>query len=191
MDDDDKAKLAKQGMRAADLVQPGRVEERVKESVADAASSVALRGLAAVGRLTSNDRSPARSRAVAVVDLAPSFAAFDADDAASFEQRLRRAVAVKAKRNVQSRRMDLADLRSSFPEASRELALLLFNCVDLLEDLSTDAEGEPASPAELERKEKLLTRIAELLAPRSGEALLSFVAHVVEISRRYRAPKDE
>jgi hypothetical protein len=158
----------------------------VKGSVASAAGNAALKGLAAIGRLRSDERSPARARAVAAVDLDPSFAAFDADDAASFEARVRKAAARKAEAEQPERRMDLAELRRSFPEPARELALLVFNCVDLLEDLSDDAEGNPASAAELERKERLLLRIAELIAPRSAEALSSFVEHVVNISRQYR-----
>jgi len=186
MDDDEKADLARQGMKAADLVEPGKIAEKVKGSVANAAGNAALRGLAAIGRLRGPERSPARARAVTAVDFDRALAAFDADDAASFEQRVRQAAARKAEQQDEARRMDLAELRRSFPEPSRELALLVFNCIDLLEDLSDDAEGNPPSPVELERKEKLLTRIAELLAPRAGEALLSFVEHVVEISRSSR-----
>ncbi|MBW2527414.1 MAG: hypothetical protein JRI23_24745 [Deltaproteobacteria bacterium] len=186
MDDDTKAALAKQGMRAAELVEPGKIGEKVKDSVADAAGNAALRGLAAIGRLTGKDRSPPRARAAAAVDLNRALDAFDADDAADFEQRVRKAAALKAQEEDESRKMDLDVLRRSFPDASRELALLIFNCADLLEDLSTDAEGQPPSDAELVRKEKLLERVAELLAPRSGEALLSFVHHVVRLSQRYR-----
>jgi hypothetical protein len=203
MDDDEKAELARQGLRAAELVQPGKLTEKVKESVADAAGNAALRGLAAVARFTGQERSPARSRAVAAVDLDHTLDVVDADDEAVFERRLKDAAARKERdlseqrelreqrENEQAaqeaRRLDLAELRRSFPEQSRELALLVFNCVDLLEDLSEDAEGSPpADPAELERKEKLLTRIAALLAPRAGDALESFVAHVVQTSQQYR-----
>ena len=187
MDEDVKADLAREGMRATELVEPGAIKERVKDSVADAVGNAALRGLAAMGRLGGKDRSPARTRAFAAVDLAPSFEDFDADDAATFDGRVRKAAAQRAAREDEERRTELAALRRSFPEASQELALLLFNCVDLLEDLSEDAEGLPPTPAELERKERLLSRIAELLAPRASEALLSFVEQVVEISRRHRS----
>lgn len=185
MDDDEKADLARQGMKAAELAEPGAIKERVKDSVTSAAGDAALRGLAAIGRLSGKDRSPARTRAFAAVDLAPSFADFDADDAATFERRVRKAAAHQARAQEEGR-MELAALRRSFPGPSRELAQLVFNCVDLLEDLSEDAEGVPATEGELERKERLLSRIAELLAPRASEALLSFVQHVVEISRRHR-----
>ncbi|GMV12566.1 MAG: hypothetical protein HS104_41755 [Polyangiaceae bacterium] len=187
MDDDEKAELARRGMRAAELVEPGKIAEKVRGSVREAAGNAALEGLAALGRLGGNERSPARARAVAAVDFERAFAAFDADDAAAFEARVRKAAARSAAADEQARQMELAELRRSFPEASRELALLVFNCVDLLEDLSEDAEGRPPPAAELERKERLLQRIAELLAPRAGEALVSFVDHVVEISRRQRS----
>lgn len=183
-DEDEKAELARQGMRAAELIEPGKLGEAVKESVAEGAGTMALRTVAALGRLRGKARSPARARAAAAVDI--SFRDFDAHDAASFEQRVRQAAAQKAEEEDESRRMDLSVLRRSFPEESRELALLIFNCVDLLEDLSDDAEGDPPSLAELEKKEQLLRRIAALLAPRSAEALTSFVEHVVKISRVYR-----
>ncbi|MFP6683281.1 MAG: hypothetical protein VB934_01150 [Polyangiaceae bacterium] len=193
MNDQEKAKFARQAMEAAALLNPGKITERVKDSVAGAAGSAALRGLAAIGRLTGRDteRSPARQRAAEEVDVNRVFAAIDASETAEFEQQLRVAVARKAQedqaRQEDTRRLDLAELRGSFPESARELALLLFNCVDLLEELSGDAEGRPASAAELERKEQLLMRIAQLLAPTASEAILSFVGHVVQTSRRYRS----
>ena len=183
-DDKKKAELARQGMRAAELIEPGKIANSVKESVADGASSLALRGIAAVGRLRGGDRSPARARAAAAVDI--NFRDFDAAEAADFEARVRKAAAGKAEADNDERRMDLAVLRRSFPEESRELALLIFNCVDLLEELSQDAEGEPPSAEELKNKEQLLRRIAELLAPRAGDALTSFVDHVTKISHVYR-----
>lgn len=185
MDDETKAKLARQGVKAAELLEPGKIAEGVRDAVSDAAGGVALRGIAAIGRLTGKERSPARSRAVHAVDLGDALAEWDRADAADFEARLHEAAAAKARRD-ESRRMELAALRRSFPAESRELALLIFNCVDLLEDLSEDAEGQPPSAAELERKERLLTRVAELLSPRAGPALESFVGHVVAISRRAR-----
>jgi len=174
-------------MKAVELAEPGKLTGSIKGSVASAAGNAALKGLAAIGRLRGEERSPARARAAAAVDLDRTFASFDADDAASFEARVRKAAARKADDERAEQRMDLAELRRSFPEPARELALLIFNCVDLLEDLSEDAEGNPAGAAELERKERLLLRIAELIAPRADEALSSFVAHVVEVSRKYRA----
>ncbi len=171
-------------MRAADLIEPGKIAKSVKESVAGGASSLALHGIAAVGRLRGGKRSPARARAAAAVDI--NFRDFDAAEAADFERRVRKAAARKAEADDDERRMDLAVLRRSFPEESRELALLIFNCVDLLEELSQDAEGQPPSAEELKAKEQLLRRIAELLAPRAGDALTSFVDHVAKISRVYR-----
>jgi len=191
MADDDEETLARQGLKAAELLEPGAIRERVKESVAESAGEAALKGIAAFGRLTgrSPKRSPARQRAVAEVDIGPDLDAFVRDDLARFEQRVKQAAANKARETKprdDDRRLDLAELRRSFPPESRELALLLFNCVDLLEELSADAEGSPPTARELERKEQLLERIGELLAPRASEALASFVAHVVETSRAYR-----
>lgn len=183
-DEDEKAALARQGMRAAELIEPGKIAEAVKESVAEGAGDIALRTVAALGRWRGPERSPARARAAAAVNI--SFRDFDADDAASFEARVRQAAEDKADDDDEARRMDLSVLRRSFPDESRELALLIFNCVDLLEELSHDAEGAPPSEAELEKKEQLLRRIAGLLSPRAGEALVSFVDHVAKISRVYR-----
>jgi len=100
-------------------------------------------------------------------------------------------LALKAEKDAAARsrliKAHLANLRRTFPEPARELALLVFNCMDLLEELSNDEVGRrPASAAELERKEQLLLRLSELLAPNAEEALSSFVEHVVAISRQYR-----
>ena len=48
------------------------------------------------------------------------------------------------------------------------------------------AGGEPAPAPDLERKEQILLRLAELLAPRADEALRSFAEHVVSVSRARR-----
>jgi hypothetical protein len=189
MNDEEKAALARQGLEAAELLEPGKIKDRMKDSVSDAASGVALRGLAALGRLAgrNEERSPARQQAATDVDVNRTFAALDAQELSAFETRLREAAATKRGAD-ETRRLNLAELRRSFPEPSRELALLLFNCIDLLEELSGDAEGNPpASAEEFERKEKLLSRIAQLLAPKADEALLSFVSHVVSTSKRYRS----
>ena len=184
MDDHDKARLAKQGIAAAELVEPGKIRERIGDTVSDAAEGAALRGLAAIGRLTGK-RSPARAKAASEVDVNRALDALDAASTDGFEARLAAACARKERSEAVEER-ELANLRKSFPEPARELALLVFNCVDLLEELSEDAEGQPPSPAELVRKEKLLTRIAELIAPRADEAMLSFVSHVVALSRTHR-----
>lgn len=185
MDDDKKAELARQGLQAAELLEPGAIGAKVKGSVKDAAGEVALAGVAAIGRLTGNRRSPARGRAVDATSLGDALQEWDDADAAEFHQRLQAAAAQKA-REDEAARMNLDVLRRSFPEDSRELALLIFNCVDLLEELSDDAEGEAPPPSELEKKERLLRRFAELLAPNAGAALESFVEHVVAISRSSR-----
>lgn len=186
MDDDEKAELARQGMRAVDLAEPGALGAEIRQRVRGAAADAALGGLARLGRLRGTPRSPGRARAAEAVDLAPSFADFDRDDAASFEQRLHQAAAEKASRDETARETELAAMRRSFPEPARELALLVFNCVDLIEDLADDAEGQPPPAAEHERKERLLRRIAELVAPSAGAQLLAFVDHVIELSRRDR-----
>jgi hypothetical protein len=186
MDDDEKARLAGQGMRAADLLEPGELRGELQGSVKRAAARAALSGLAAVGRLRGPERSPPRARAAAAVDVDVSFRDFDAHDAEAFARRLRHAVEAQAEGGPAPRPLELAALRRSFPPEARELALLIFNCVDLLEDLSEDAEGNPAEALELARKEQLLLRIGSLLAPGAGAALQSFVAHVVELSRRHR-----
>src|SRR5687767_10681703 len=185
MDDDEKADLARRGIRAAELLEPGAIGRKAKGAVADAAGEAALRGLAAIGRIGAAPRSPARQRAVAAVDVEGAFADWDAADAMEFEKRLRAAAARKQEED-EAARMHLAELRRSFPAQARELALLVFNCVDLLEDLSDDAEGEPAPAPALPRKEALLQRLAEMLAPTAADALKSFVDHVVALSRRRR-----
>lgn len=190
MGHDDEESLARQGLRAAELLEPGELKERVEGSVSEAAGKAALKGIAAIGRLTgrSPERSPARARAAAEVDVGRALDAMTADDLAEFERRVREAAARKKVEvpEAHRERLDLAALRRSFPDEARELALLVFNCVDLLEELSGDAEGNPPSGEELAKKEELLTRIAELVAPRAEESLLAFVRHVVETSRRYR-----
>ena len=52
MDEKEKARLAKQGLAAAELLEPGEIKKRMKDSVSEAAGNAALRGLAAIGRLT-------------------------------------------------------------------------------------------------------------------------------------------
>ena len=46
----EKARLARQGMRAAELMEPGKLKQEIREGVAGAVGGVALRGIAAVGR---------------------------------------------------------------------------------------------------------------------------------------------
>ncbi len=196
MGDDDTERLARAGLKAAELLEPGAIRERVTGSIKEAAGEAALEGLAALGRLTgrSPERSPARARAVEEVDVGRALDAFTVDDLVRFEERVKEAAARRPRAPAPTpateaddgRRLTLAELRRSFPPESRELALLVFNCVDLLEELSRDAEGSPPPAEELARKEELLRRIGELLAPRAEEALASFVAHVVDTSRRYR-----
>ena len=58
MDDEQKADLARKGMRAAELLEPGRIKDEAKERVTDAVENAALEGLAKVARWTGQDRSP-------------------------------------------------------------------------------------------------------------------------------------
>ncbi len=193
MNDEEKRALARQGLRAAELLEPGKLKADIKESVSEAVGDAALRGLAAVGRLRGGgevERSPARARAAEAVDIGDALASWDRDDEAEFEARLRRATAQQAQVSANAQQ-HLADLRRSFPEPARNLALLLFNCVDVLEEIADDVGGvPPASPA-LARKEELLLRIAALLEPQAGAALQAFVDHVVQLSRQHRARPPE
>ena len=192
MDDEEKARLARQGLEAAELLEPGKIRERIGESVSEKARGAALSGLAAIGRLTgAEERSPGRARAAEAVHVNRALDELDAQTTESFEVRLKEAAARRAEQD-EAAKMHLANLRRSFPEPARELALLVFNCVDLLDELSDDAEGQPPMPAEeLARKEQLLMRIAKLLAPRADEALMSFVEHVVTVSRSYRRDRED
>ena len=185
MDDDEKADLARKGLKATELLEPGKIGAKVREAVAERASDAALRGIATLGALGGKARSPARQRAAQAVDIGEALADWDAEEGADFDRRLRSA-AIERARAAEAAEQHLAELRRSFPAESRELALLVFNCVDLLEDLSDDAEGEPAPAPDLERKEKVLLRLAELLEPNAGRALLGFVRHVVALSRTHR-----
>ncbi len=188
MDEEDKARLARQALEAADLLKPGEISERVKSSVAEGTRNVALRGMAAIARMTGSEqeRPASRARAADAVDLTQMVEEMDAEETAAFERRLAAAMSRKREQSAAGHQIGLAELRQSFPEPAKQLALLVFNCVDLLEDLSSDVEGAPPPPEELARKERLMTRISELLAPRASEALLSFVEHVVTMSRRHR-----
>lgn len=198
MDDDDKAKLARQGLRAAELMEPGKIAEKVKGSVGDAVGGAALKGIAVVGRLTGKgkpERDAATERELANVDLSATFDDWDEADLDDFDARLRRSRTKRAASAPAAAplhatssavpRPTLSELRRSFPARSRKLALLLFGCVDLLEQV---AEGASDDAAERAKREALLTQIATLLQPSAGEALTSFVSHVVELSREQREP---
>jgi len=108
---------------------------------------------------------------------------------ASFDRRLASAAATRAgaDRRREELRRTLGELRSNFPQESRELAVLVFSCMELIEAWNAYAHGGAApSPAELARKEALLAKVAALLEPRAGEALQSFVTHIVTMSRNAR-----
>ena len=248
-----KAKLAQQGMRAMELTEPGEVKRRVKARVKGAAGSVALHGIAAIGRLAGRRVEEAPPIDAEFADPRHDFDAWDARDGEDFEHELRRKAALRQQEQAwlaaagapaapatarpafeppparpaarpaapgrSSRRAahapanpaagapgasgtrgtsrasgasvppgtpgtsgDLASLRRSFPEPARELALLIFKCVDLLDELASDGAPAPEA-AELSRREALLGRIAALIAPKADGALLAFVDHVIALSR--------
>lgn len=204
MDDDEKAALARQGMKAVEFAKPGEISRRVKGKVKGAAGNAALRGIAAIGRLTgaTPERSPGRATAVAAVDFNNTLQHWNQSDADDFDAKLKAAVerpplppidyayahpeVVEQAPEEDASEAHLEALRRSFPEDARKFAMLIFNCVDLLEELADDVEGNPPDVPDLERKEKMLTRIAELLQPQAGPALTAFVAHIVDLSRRSR-----
>ncbi|MFO0548538.1 MAG: hypothetical protein U0271_09135 [Polyangiaceae bacterium] len=211
MDDKDKAALAKRGLKAMDLTKSGEISKRVKSSVKETAGNVALRGLAVFGKKESE-----REAAAPLTDTGPSFESFDRGELGGFDRRLEQAFnrpaetwakdeldealaaspaerksSPKSSRSPESSRSrkrasapSLAELRRSFPQESRQLAQLVFSCTDLLEEI---ARGDRStSVAELERREQMLARIAELLEPKASSALVSFVAHTVKLSKGAR-----
>ena len=189
MDEDDKARLARQGLKAADWLETGSVSESIKGSVKEATGNAALKVMAAFGRMRGDDpppRSSAREEAARSVDLDRMIDGFDAQETADFERRLQDAVSRQPSHDEKLAALRLSALRQSFPDASKNLALLIFNCVDLIEALSADAEGNLPSAEERARKEELLRRVAQLVARDAEGALLSFVDHVVALSRASR-----
>lgn len=196
MDDDERARIARQGLDAMERVDPGAIRERVEGAARKAAGDAVLSGVAAVGRLTGS--APRRPRTGPTNEMVEqTLAAMEARNVAEFDHRLASAVERAREAPVAPRvearddpwldaeeLRELARLRRSFPPEARELATLVFACADMLEDLAE--RDQPPSPDELAKKEALVARIGELLAPRAGDALTHFVAHVVELSRRHR-----
>lgn len=190
---DDEAHLARKGLRLmerAEQVSPAAAVERVKDAAAETAKGAVLGGLALLDGLTGGTDEPALRPSAAAVDAA--HARLDAARDAEYDERLRRAASRYARtkearaeeaRAAHDPAAELARLRRSFPPEAKELATLLFACADLLEDL---AEEVPPPAAELAKKEALLSRIAELLAPRAGSALAAFADHVTALSRARR-----
>jgi hypothetical protein len=193
MGDDDEALLARKGLRLlerAEQVSPAAAVERVKDAAAETAKDAVLGGMALLDELTGGKEAAAPRPSAAAVEAA--HARLDAASIAEYDERLRRAASrhaqTKEARTEEARAAhdpaaELARLRRSFPPEARELATLLFACADLLEDLADEA---PPPAAELAKKEVLLARIAELLAPRADAALAAFVGHVTALSRARR-----
>lgn len=200
MDDDDKADLARRGIDLIDDVgelSPEALKQRVANAAKGTAQKVALGGVRAISSLVGG--SPKRARigpSAAVVER--TLERLEQESVAQFDDELRRAAqraaarkAQEAQRKAEEVDVDAAEaeafaaLRRSFPPESKELAILLFSCVDLLEDVVEI--DDPPNPSELAKREILIARIAELLAPRAAPALESFVAHVVSLSQQRRA----
>jgi len=189
MDDDEKAEIARQGLDVLERVEdvsPEVVRRRITDAAKNAAEDAVLGGVRAIAEMTGTG--PKRPR------IGPSpeavertLARMEAESTAAFDDELRKAAA-----RVHERESDieageaaaLAALRRSFPAESKELAILLFSCVDLLEDLAEI--DDPPTSEELARKEYLIARIGALLAPRAETALRSFVLHVVALSQQRR-----
>ena len=196
MDEDEKVRLARQGLDLLDEAAPDQIKERLKEAASEAAQDVVMGGVEVLARITGGGkraRTPGRS-APSATDVNAAMDAMSEHTTDSFDARLRAASAQAERESAQEKaalRADLARVRRSFPEESKELAVLVFSCVDLLGQLTDIAEGRSAAtPAELKRKEDLLVKIATLLAPRAEESLESFVGHVVSLSRRSRGATD-
>lgn len=206
MDDDDKADLARRGIDLIDDVgdlSPEALKQRMADAAKGTAQKVALGGVRAISSLVgAGPRRPRIGPSAAVVER--TLARLEEESVAQFDDDLRRAAARAAAarraqeaQQAQSKAQEIdidaaeaeafAALRRSFPPESKELAILLFSCVDMLEDLVEI--DDPPSTAELAKREVLIARIAELLAPRAGTALESFVAHVVTLSERHRSGK--
>lgn len=188
MSDDDEAHLARQGLRLVERVEqvsPSAAVEKVKDAAADTAKGAVLGGMAFLNDLTGGSEAQEIRPSAAAVDA--MHARLDAASVAEYDERLKRAASryMRAKEagQLHDPAAELARLRRSFPPEAKELATLLFACVDLLEDL---AEETPPPAAELAKKEVLLGRIAELLEPRAADALAAFVGHVTALSRSRR-----
>ena len=183
MADDDKARLARKGLDLIDAANPKNVRKSLQNSAQEAASEAVLEGVRTVARWTGDKPPTAAPREE--VDLSNAMASMQDSSFESFDARLR---AAQADPHMQARatlQKELRNVRRSFPEPSKELAVLVFACVDLLTDLQ-DADGNALSTDDLKRRELLLGRITKLLAPNAGEALTSFVDHVIELSQRSR-----
>ncbi len=191
MDEDEKRRLARKGLDLIDAADPKKIKGRLRESAKDAATDAVAEGVQRFGRWTGDAPEPAEAPQQGV-ELSGDMSSMIGSSFESFDARLAAAQADPKQRERAALRRELRDVRRSFPEASKELAVLVFACVDLIADLQEgDAGTKGLSPEDLARREQLLERIVALLAPQAAEALSSFVGHVVELSRRARTSIDE
>jgi hypothetical protein len=189
MDDDERAEIARRGLsliERAEQASPEALREKLTDAAKSAAHDAALGGVRAISGLVGG--SPKRARIGPSAEaVEQTLARMEAESTAQFDRDLREAAA-RAAPSIDEREADaLAVLRRSFPAESRELAVLLFACVDLLEDVA-EIDDPPTREA-LARKEQLIARIGALLAPRAEPALRSFVEHVVSLSGQRRQSK--
>lgn len=165
----------------------------MRETVSEAATDAVLDAVQALSGDEQERRPGALEGIVAERRLSGAMAALDEHGKDSFDRRLAAAstpVAAPALPQRESNRVTIDDLRSSFPEESREFAVLIFACMELIDAVCAPSQGgETPSSADLARKEALLAKVAALLEPRAGEALQSFVAHIVATSRRARGQR--
>lgn len=186
---DKKSRLARRGVELIDAASPDKIREKLQETVSDAATGVVLD---AVQALTGEEHDPQpRALEAAIAERRLSGAMADLDDHGkeSFDRRLAAAASAssEADRAREPVRRTIGELRRTFPEESREFAVLIFSCMELIEAWTEYAQGGAApSQAEIARKEALLTKVAALLEPRAAEALQSFVTHIVATSRKAR-----
>ena len=192
MDEDEKADIARRGVGMIESVEQISAEalrDKLTDAVKDKASEAVLGGVRAIANLTGS--APRRPRVGPSADAVErTLARMEAESTAQFDEALRAAATRTREKeaDIDAREAEaLAHLRRTFPAESKELALLLFACVDLLEDLAEI--DDPPTSEELARKEYLIARIGALLAPRAEPALRSFVLHVVELSQEHREKK--
>jgi hypothetical protein len=189
MDDDDKADAARHGLaliEGAEQLSPEALRARAGSAARGAVEGAVLGGVRAVAAVAGvGPRRPRVGPSAETVER--MLARMEADSTAQFDAELRRSLARAEEEaaDIDAREAEaLARLRRSFPAESKELAVLLFACVDVLEDLAEI--DDPPTPEALARKEQLLARITTLLAPRAESALRSFVDHVIALSRARR-----
>ena len=189
-DDEERARLARRGLDLVDAADPDAIAERLRGGVSGAAQSAVLRGLETIAEITGGHTGTgvtiSHASSTPGIDVSAALHTLDDQRGATFEARLHAArVAAEARKQQRAElRAQLDQVRRSFPDASKQFAALVFACVDLLDDLTDHAEGRgELSAAEVERREQLLLKVSELLAPKAAEAMTSFVEHVVQVSR--------